>query len=238
MVNEKILIVEDTEDIRDILRLYLEPQGFQVMEAGSGGEGLERFERDSPDLVLLDIVLPDMDGYELCRRIRSVSKVPVVFISCNTSSSDIIRGLELGGDDYIEKPFDPAVVVARIHASLRRVPIARNRPEPKPSGSVQTPDIIVVGELEIEPALLRIRTGGKEAALTVKEMQLLVHLAAHPNRVFPPDQLYKEVWGSDSIGDTRTVFVHISSIRKKIEPDPANPNYVLNIRGAGYLFKG
>lgn len=237
MVNEKILIVEDTEDIRDLLRLYLEPQGFQVVEAGSGSDGLKRFEQDSPDLVLLDIVLPDMDGYELCRRIRSVSKVPIMFISCNTSSSDIIRGLELGGDDFIEKPFDLSVVVARIHANLRRVPIARNRPETKPSVSAQASEIITDNGLEIDPTLLRIKTGDREAALTVKEMQLLVHLAAHPNRVFPPEQLYKEVWGSDSVGDMRTVFVHISSIRKKIEPDPANPKYLLNIRGAGYLFK-
>lgn len=236
-MKEKILIVEDTEDIRELLKLYLEPQGFQVIEAGSGSEGLERFEQDPPDLALLDIVLPDMDGYELCRRIRSVSKVPIVFISCNTSSGDIVRGLELGGDDYIEKPFDPSVVVARIHANLRRAPIARNRPDFAPASSALAPELLTVGGLELDPAHLRIKSAGGESVLTVKEMQLLVHLAAHPNRVFPPDQLYKEVWGSDSMGDTRTIFVHIRSIRKKIEPDPANPVYLLNIRGAGYLFK-
>ncbi|SDD18789.1 DNA-binding response regulator, OmpR family, contains REC and winged-helix (wHTH) domain [Paenibacillus sp. UNCCL117] len=237
MAKEKILIVEDTEDIRDLLKLYLEPQGFTVIEAGSAEEGLERFERESPDLALLDIVLPDMDGYEVCRRIRSVSKVPIVFISCNTSSSDIVRGLELGGDDYIEKPFDPAVVVARVQANLRRVPLARGRGGSRPPTAAAS-EVIHIGGLEIDPPHLRVNTGSATCTLTVKEMQLLVYLAAHPNRVFAPDQLYKEVWGSDSVGDTRTIFVHISSIRKKIEPDPAHPMYLMNIRGSGYMFRG
>ncbi|MEK8130782.1 response regulator transcription factor [Paenibacillus filicis] len=236
MVKEKILIVEDTDDIRDLLKLYLEPQGFTVIEAGNATEGLERFEAESPDLALLDIVLPDMDGYELCRRIRSVSRVPIVFISCNTSSGDIVRGLEIGGDDYIEKPFDPAVVVARIQANLRRVPLSRPRPDTRVASPAS--EIIHISGLEIDPPHLRVKTGTETALLTVKEMQLLVYLAAHPNQVFAPEQLYKEVWGSDSAGDTRTIFVHISSIRKKIEPDPSHPAYLLNIRGSGYMFKG
>ncbi|WP_159881894.1 response regulator transcription factor [Paenibacillus puerhi] len=236
MAKEKILIVEDTEDIRDLLKLYLEPQGFTVIEAENGIDGLDRFERESPDLALLDIVLPDMDGYELCRRIRSVSKMPIVFISCNTSSEDIIRGLELGGDDYIEKPFDPAVVVARVQANLRRVPLAQSRTEARMK-TASPSEVIHIGGLEIDPPHLRVKTGSSESALTVKEMQLLVYLATHPNQVFAPEQLYKEVWGSDSGGDTRTIFVHISSIRKKIEPDPTHPVYLRNIRGSGYMFK-
>ncbi|WP_281883768.1 response regulator transcription factor [Paenibacillus sp. YYML68] len=237
MNHEKILIVEDTDDIRQLLKLYLEAQGFQVVEAGTGEEGLTHFRKEQPDLVLLDIVLPDMDGYTLCRHIRSDSKVPIVFISCNTASGDIVRGLELGGDDYIEKPFDPAVVVARVHANLRRAPLARVRPQDAPSGDAPAAETIHIAGFEIDPQQLRVRDEEREIWLTVKEMQLLVHLATHPNQVFPPDQLYKEVWGSDSAGDTRTIFVHISSLRKKIETNAANPQYLLNIRGAGYLFK-
>lgn len=235
-MSEKILIVEDMDDIRELLRLYLVAQGFEVISASTGQEGLRHFESEAPDLALLDIVLPDIDGYELCRKIRSVSKIPIVFISCNTSSADIIRGLELGGDDYIEKPFDPSVVVARIQANLRRAPIVRPRSEPR--SPMQEPELLNRNGLEIDVSHLRVRLEGKDSYLTVKEMQLLTYLARHPNRVFTPEQLYKEVWGSESAGDTRTIFVHISSIRKKIEPDPSRPVFLLNIRGAGYLFKG
>ncbi|WP_284638066.1 response regulator transcription factor [Paenibacillus silviterrae] len=225
-----VLIVEDGEEIRELLRLYLMPNGFHVTMAEDGRSGLEKFSQVQPSIVLLDINLPDINGYEVCRKIREQSNVPIVFISCNTSSEDIVRGLELGGDDYIEKPFDPAVVVARIIANLRRAPI----------GQVSNPvmvtedELVRIRDLVIDPKHLRVHIGGTSISLTAKEMQLLLYMVKHPNRTLTSDQLYYGVWGADSMGDTRTIQVHISSIRRKIEANPAVPEYILNIRGIGY----
>lgn len=230
MSNIPVLIVEDGEEIRELLRLYLMPNGFHVTMAEDGRSGLEKFRQVQPSIVLLDINLPDINGYEVCRKIREQSNVPIVFISCNTSSEDIVRGLELGGDDYIEKPFDPAVVVARIIANLRRAPI----------GQVSNPvlvtedELVRIRDLVIDPKHLRVHVGGTSISLTAKEMQLLLYMVKHPNRTLTSDQLYYGVWGADSMGDTRTIQVHISSIRRKIEANPAVPEYILNIRGIGY----
>jgi DNA-binding response OmpR family regulator len=230
MSNIPVLIVEDGEEIRELLRLYLMPNGFHVTMAEDGRSGLAKFREAQPSIVLLDINLPDMNGYEVCRKIREQSNVPIVFISCNTSSEDIVRGLELGGDDYIEKPFDPAVVVARIIANLRRAPIGNVTNPVK----VAEDELVRIRDLVIDPKHLRVHVGGTSVSLTAKEMQLLLYLVKHPNRTLTSDQLYYGVWGADSMGDTRTIQVHISSIRRKIEANPSVPEYILNIRGIGY----
>lgn len=233
--NESVLIIEDGEEIRELLRLYLLPNGFSVTMAENGITGLELCNQVQPSIVLLDINLPDVNGYEVCRRIREYSNVPIVFISCNTSPEDIVRGLELGGDDYIEKPFDPAVVVARIQANLRRAPLrhAAVRYGMPPEEA----SLLRLGELTIDPKHLRVTVKGHSLTLTSKEMKLLQYMAKHPNRTMTSEQLYHEVWGAESMGDTRTIQVHISSIRRKIEANPSIPSYIVNVRGIGYKFQ-
>jgi DNA-binding response OmpR family regulator len=233
--NDSVLIIEDGEEIRELLRLYLLPNGFSVTMAETGLEGLLAFEQASPSIVLLDINLPDINGYEVCRKIREQSNVPIVFISCNTSPEDIVRGLDLGGDDYIEKPFDPAVVVARIQANLRRAPLGRT--PAKTSTQLEESSLMRLGELVIDPKQLKVMLNSQTISLTSKEMQLLQYLAKHPNRTLTSEQLYHEVWGAESMGDTRTIQVHISSIRRKIEANPAVPSYIINVRGIGYKFQ-
>lgn len=234
MAPEKLLIVEDDQEIRDLIVLYLKKHGYQVIVAGDGLEALQLFERELPELVLLDINLPLIDGFGVCREIRRVSNVPVLFISCRNDSEDVVNGLELGGDDYIAKPFDPAVVLARVQANLRRAPIF-NRSLVHPARN-ESMDILSYGGLSIDIKKYDVHLDGVYVPLSAKEIQLLFFLAQHPNQVFTTDQLYHRVWGAESNSDTRTVLVHISSLRKKIEPSPVSPKFIHNIRGIGYKF--
>ncbi|MCD9025175.1 response regulator transcription factor [Cohnella silvisoli] len=217
----RILLVEDDEDIRELLTLYLSKQGFAVEAASSFRRASEALAERMPDLLLTDILLPDGFGTELARRIREQSNIPIVFISCKREAQDIIDGLELGADDYITKPFEPGVVVARVKAQLRR---ATTTPVWRDSW------------LNIDPVGCTVTAGGLPATLFAKEMQLLLWLASRENQVFGVEQLYEQVWGWEKDSNIRTVMVHISNLRKKIEPNPAFPRYIVTIRGFGYKF--
>lgn len=233
MKNEKILIVEDEEDIRALLKLYLVPGGYEVLEAGDAAAALDLFAAAEPDLILLDLGLPDMDGFAICSELRTYSNVPIVILSCRGDSDDVVQGLELGADDYIVKPFDPEVVLARIQANLRRSAIFR-RDRKWENGAKE--EMLQCDGLEIDLARFQVLLDGKPVPLVTKELQLLIHMAKHPGIVFTLEELYREVWGAEAHRDTRTVIVHLSNLRKKLEPHPLQPRYIHNIRGVGYKF--
>lgn len=234
MTAEKLLVAEDDQEIRELITLYLKKHGFQVIVAEDGLEALRLFERELPELVLLDINLPMIDGFGVCREIRKVSNVPVVFISCRNDSEDVVTGLEIGGDDYITKPFDPVVVLARVQANLRRAPIFNRSLVHQTKNEPM--DMLYYGGLTIDIKNYDVHLDGASVPLSAKEIQLLFFLAQNPNQVFTTEQLYHQVWGAESNSDTRTVLVHISSLRKKIEPSPVSPKFIHNIRGIGYKF--
>lgn len=222
--------MEDDEDIRHLLSIYLEKE-FQVVLVGNGDDAYSIFLDESPDLIILDIMLPGIDGLELCKMIRKENEdVPIIFLSSRSEYEDRILGLEIGADDYIIKPFDPGEVVARINALMRRMKLME-----KKKGKSRNREII--GGLEIDFDDYSIYLHGKPLKLFTKEKQLLFFLIEHPNQVFSHEQLYDRIWGEDKFGDYQTVKVHISNLRKKIEPDPANPVYIQTVRGFGYKFQ-
>ena len=215
-----ILVVEDDEQISELMRDFLEAEGFRVLQAGNGRETSEQLERSRPDLVLLDVMLPDESGFEICRRLRRDSTVPVLFLSARDGDADKIRGLGLGGDDYIVKSATPAEVVARVKAVLRRT---------SPVGGLQR---LQFGELDVDLAAHEVSCGGRRIDLTTREFELLRVLVEHPRQVFSREQLFELVWGS--YGDRSAVAVYIGRLRQKIEPDPAKPRYIVTVWGAGY----
>lgn len=219
----KILIVEDESIITDILRLYLEKEGFTVFSTGNGAEGFRLMEEAPPDIVLLDIHLPDQNGFELARRFRQHSNGILIFISGEKTKSTIIEGFELGCDDYITKPFDPPEVVARIKANLRR-------------SGLDAASMISLGDLTIHFSDKSVFKKGKQVDLFTKERMLLFHFIEHPNQVFSAEQLFDHIWGIDSDANLKTVHVHVSTLRKKIEEDPKKPQYIQTVRGFGYKF--
>jgi DNA-binding response OmpR family regulator len=228
MAGEIILLVEDEQEISELVSMYLEDERYQVLVAENGQEALKLARREKPDLIILDILLPDMDGVELCQEMRHFTNVPILFLSCKGDDIDKIVGLRVGGDDYITKPFSPSELVARIKAHLRR-----NRM----LGATQKHNqVLRFPGLEIDLANHEIRNNDATIAVSAKEFQLLSILARNPNRVFNSDHLFDLIWGMEDIGDTRTVAVHISNLRKKIEPDPAKPKYIQTVRGVGYKF--
>lgn len=224
----KILIVDDEEEIRGLIGLYLRNHGFQVVMAKDGSQTIAQLKQEKPDLIVLDIVLPDTDGVELCRRIREHSDIPIIFLSCKREADDIITGLDTGGDDYMTKPFDPMVLVSRVKANLRRVAAGQKR------GKEDM--LITCGELQANLQSLEVLVKGEFIDLFAKERQLLLFLLQNQNQVFSAEQLHKQVWGWDSFSDERTVMVHISNLRKKIESDSAAHKYIHTIRGFGYKF--
>jgi DNA-binding response OmpR family regulator len=230
--DQRILLVEDDKEISALIQLYLESHGYRVQTARDGDEGLKQFELGSPSLILLDIGLPGMSGMELCEKIRRVSNVPIIFISCNTENDDIIRGLDLGADDYMTKPFDPKVLIARVEANLRRAPVFHRSPAPASNNYRK----LTFGGLEIDISNYTVRLRGAMVNVSTKEMQILLFLAQHPDQIFTAEELYRQVWGAESYSDTRTVVVHISSLRKKIEIHPSEPVLIQNVRGYGYKF--
>jgi DNA-binding response OmpR family regulator len=215
-----ILVVEDDEQIAELMRDFLEAEGYRVSHAGSGRETNEQIERARPDLVLLDVMLPDESGFEICRRLRRDSNVPVLFLSARDSDADKIRGLGLGGDDYIVKSATPAEVVARVKAVLRRA---------SPSGGRS---LLRFGELEVDLAAHEVSCEGRQVELTAREFALLRVLVEHPRQVFSRDQLFELVWGS--FGDRSAVAVYVGRLRHKLEPDPVKPRYIVTVWGAGY----
>lgn len=229
MMQARILVVEDDVDIRDLIRLYLEREGFAVDAAASAEQGDSLLRQGEYQLLLTDIMLPQMSGMELARRVRSHSKLPIIFLTSKNEPQDIIAGLETGGDDYITKPFDPDVMAARVKAVLRRSDAERQRTETWPWDDGRLRANENTGEVSVE---------GTPAALSAKELQLLFYLIKHRNQVFSVQHLYERIWGFDRHSDERTVMVHIHHLRKKIEPDAANPSYIVTVRGFGYKFQG
>ncbi|GLI08440.1 DNA-binding response regulator [Paenibacillus tyrfis] len=225
----KILIVDDDEEIRGLIALYLQNHGFRVLMAEEGGQIVELLLREKPDLIILDIVLPDTDGVQLCRRIREHSDIPILFLSCKREADDIIAGLDTGGDDYMTKPFDPLVLVARVKANLRRRTASPQQTREKAA-------LLRFGEVEANLHNYEVRVGGEPVDLFAKERQLLFFLLKHPNQVFSAAQLHDQVWGWDSFSDERTVMVHISNLRRKLERDPSAPRHIRTVRGFGYQF--
>ena len=219
----RILTVEDDERIRTALRLALEDEGWEVDEAASGEEALVAFSRVPADVVLVDIMLPGMDGFDICRAIRKSSDVPIVMITARSDTHDVVAGLEAGADDYLTKPFAPKELSARIRALLRRA-----------RASDAGGDQLVFNDLEILPDEGIVRVSGTEAHLTKTEFRLLVELASNPGRIFSREVLLERVWGLGYFGDGRLVDVHVRRLRTKIEPDPANPRHVVTVRGLGY----
>ena len=219
----RILTVEDDERIRMAVKLALEDEGWDVEEADSGEDALNAFTRQPADVVLIDIMLPGIDGFDVCRAIRRVSDVPIVMVTARADTHDVVAGLEAGADDYLTKPFAPKELSARIRALLRR---ARTS-EP---GAAQ----MVFGDLEIIPDEGVVRVGGEEVHLTKTEFRLLVELGSNPGRVFSREVLLERVWGYGYFGDGRLVDVHIRRLRTKVESDAANPRHVVTVRGLGY----
>ena len=226
----RILIVEDEETIADLERDYLELSGFEVEVANDGETGLEKALTDQFDLVILDLMLPGVDGFEISREVRQKKNTPIIMVSAKKDDIDKIRGLGLGADDYMTKPFSPSELVARVKAHLARY-------ERLIGSNVQTNDIIEIRGLKIDTTARRVWVNGEEKAFTTKEFDLLTFLAGHPNHVYTKDELFSEIWDMESIGDIATVTVHIKKIREKIEYDTSKPQYIETIWGVGYRFK-
>jgi len=219
----RVLTVEDDERIRQSVKLALEEEGWEVEEASSGEDAIAAFLRKPADVVLIDIMLPGIDGFELCRALRKSSDVPVVMVTARSDTHDVVAGLEAGADDYLTKPFAPKELSARIRALLRRA---------KPSAHGHSR--LVFGDLEVIPDEGKVLIAGKEVILTKTEFRLLCELAADPGGVFSRELLLDKVWGYDYFGDGRLVDVHIRRLRKKVESDPTNPRHVVTVRGLGY----
>jgi DNA-binding response OmpR family regulator len=222
-VGTRILTVEDDERIRSAVKLALEDEGWSVDEAESGEEAIAMFQQSAPDVVLIDIMLPGIDGFELCRTLRRSSDVPVVMVTARNDTHDVVAGLEAGADDYLTKPFAPKELSARIRALLRRIrPSSHGHPRQ------------VFGDLELIPDEGMVLRDGEEVHLTKTEFRLLCELAESPGKVLSREALLDKVWGYDYFGDGRLVDVHIRRLRTKVEADPANPRHVVTVRGLGY----
>lgn len=226
---EKILIIEDQQSIAELIKDYLEINDFQVEIKNNGQEGLKDALGKDYDLILLDLMLPDIDGFEICKKIRKEKNIPILIISARGEDIDKIRGLGLGADDYISKPFSPNELVARVKAHLSRF----NRLTGK---SEKTKNEIHIKNLTINQTARRVYLDNKEIVLTTKEFEILNFLASHPNIVFSKEHLYERIWGNDSYGDMTTIAVHIKKIRDKIEKDPQKPRFIDTLWGSGYRF--
>lgn len=231
-MDTSILVIEDDTDIGELVSLYLRKEGFRVDQAVHAEQALDLFQRSAYDLLISDIMLPGMDGMELVQTIRSHSDIPIIFLTSKKGPQDIIAGLNVGGDDYVTKPFEPEVLVARVHAGLRRYRSASR----KTVG--ENPGLWTDGWLTIDTKRLEVTVDGRPITLPAKELQLLLQLQEHSKQVFSVSQLYEKVWSLDGTSDDRTVMVHIHHLRKKIEKDPANPQYIVTVRGFGYKFGG
>ncbi|WAA11032.1 response regulator transcription factor [Fervidibacillus albus] len=231
MANEKILLIEDDPDNREVIELYAEREGFYVTTVTNGEDAIKMIREYEPDLIILDVVLPGIDGYETCSMIRRVTDVPILFLSARVDDLDKILAHGIGGDDYITKPYNPAVLMAKVKAHLRRRRLNEEKRE-----TIEEKRTIEYSNLVIDRQSCTVKTERGEFGLPAKEFQLLTFLAMHPNRVFSTEQLFQQIWGEYGVNDFRTVMVHISNIRKKIEPDPNHPRYIQTVRGIGYKF--
>ncbi len=224
--SSKILIIDDERDLCDLLEVYLVKEGFHsVYKAYAGKDGIQCCRQENPDIIVLDIMLPDMDGFEVCRRLREFTYEPILFLSAREEEVDKILGLGIGGDDYITKPFSPKEVVFRIRAQLRRKQYMDNGTAGR---------VLKFGKIRVNVADKEVTKDGHPVVLTAKELQILTLLACHPNRIFSKKKLYENIWGEEYIGDDNTIMVHIRHLREKLENDPGNPKYILTVKGLGY----
>jgi two-component system response regulator MtrA len=223
-VDERLLLVEDDASIREVAKLGLTQAGFHVTTAPDGREGLLHFRQAPFDLVVLDVMLPVLDGYEVCRQIRAESRVPIIMLSAKSDTVDVVVGLELGADDYVTKPFEMAELVARARAAVRR------------ATTVEEESVIVRGDLEIDPGAFVARRRGEEVGLSATEFRLLLELARRPGQVFTRELLLQRVWNYDYLGDSRLVDVAVQRLRAKVEDDPKEPRTIKTVRGVGYRF--
>lgn len=228
---EKILIIEDDTAIADIERDYLTLSGYDVHLATDGEEGLRLGLSGDMDLILLDLMLPGMDGFAVCRKLREHTDIPILMVTARQEDIDKIRGLGLGADDYIEKPFSPSVLVARVKAHLARYQ-RLTQSDRRPTGDIE------IGGIRLNEQTHRVFVDGKEVALKNKEYELLLFFMLNVDTVFSRETLYERIWGLDAMGDNATVAVHINRLRAKIEHDPENPRYIQTVWGAGYRFRG
>lgn len=226
----KILIVEDEEAIADLEKDYLELSGFEVEVANDGETGLKKALENDYDLFILDLMLPGVDGFEICRQVRDEKNTPIIMVSAKKDDIDKIRGLGLGADDYITKPFSPSELVARVKAHMARY-------DRLIGSAAEENKVIGIRGLKIDTTARRVWVNGEEKPFTTKEFDLLTFLASHPNHVYTKDELFSEIWDMESIGDIATVTVHIKKIREKIEFDTSKPQYIETIWGVGYRFK-
>lgn len=220
-MNPKVLVVDDDQALAEMLGIVLRKEGLDVAHCADGGRAVAMFREFRPDLVLLDVMLPTLNGVEVCRHLRAESGVPIVMLTARTDTRDVVSGLEAGADDYVVKPFKPQELLARIRARLRRTDITE-------------PSQLRVGDLQIDVAGHSVNRGGEQLPLTPLEFDLLVALASRPTQVFDRESLLEKVWGYRHAGDTRLVNVHVQRLRSKIEKDPENPQIVLTVRGVGY----
>ena len=226
----KILMIEDETAIADLERDYLEINDYEVFIENDGTKGLEAALGDDYDLIILDLMLPGVDGYEICKRIREEKNIPILMVSAKKDDIDKVRGLGLGADDYMTKPFSPSELVARVKAHLSRY-------ERLIGSNQKSNDMVEIRGIRIDKTARRVYIDGEEKTFTTKEFDLLTFLAENPNHVFTKEELFREIWDMDSIGDIATVTVHIKKIREKIEFDTAKPQYIETIWGVGYRFK-
>lgn len=226
----RILIIEDETAIAELERDYLELSGYEVTIAEDGVKGKQAALEEDYNLVVLDLMLPGSDGFEICKAIREAKDIPILMVSAKKDEVDKIRGLGLGADDYMTKPFSPSELVARVKAHLQRY-------ERLVGSGIRENKVVATRGLRIDKTARRVFVNGEEKAFTTKEFDLLTYLAENPNRVFTKDELFREIWDMDSVGDIATVTVHIKKVREKIETDTANPQYIETIWGVGYRFK-
>lgn len=231
MPNETLLLIEDDPEMRLALRLALEDEDYRVVEAANGERGLATFNEEAPDLVLLDLRLPDRRGLDVCREIRAQSIVPIIIVTAQTDTHDLVAGLEAGADDYVTKPVVPKALAARIRAMLRRVALHQQTAD----SPAETPqESRFIEHIEIRESEALVLLDGKPIEVTKTELRLLCELADHPNQVLSRDQLLERVWGYDFLGDSRLVDAHMYRLRNKVERNPAEPTLIMTVRGLGY----
>jgi DNA-binding response OmpR family regulator len=225
---KRVLVVEDDPTVAEVVTRYLEREGYDVAAVSDGRAAVEACQHDAPDLLVLDVMLPGLDGLEVCRRVRSLAPVAVVMLTARGEEDDLVAGLEFGADDYITKPFSPRELMARVKAVLRR---AGTGDGPAPDGAA----VLVAADLEVDVAAHEVRVRGQAVSLTAREFDLLVFLAQRPRQVFDKQELFERVWGF-TFGDPATVTVHVRRLREKIEPDPSSPRHLVTVWGVGYRF--
>ncbi|MCZ7665355.1 MAG: response regulator transcription factor [Thermoleophilia bacterium] len=223
----RILVVDDDENVRRLVAAYLEREGYEVLVAADGHAAVREAEAGSPDLVVLDLMLPGMSGLQVAKRLTATREIPILMLTARGEEEDQLRGFQAGADDYLTKPFSPKILVARVSAILRRAGL----------GEEQGQKPIVAGDLTIDPLCREVKVSGQPAELTAIEFDLLRALAEHPGWVYSREQLLERVWGYDYLGDSRVVDVHIANLRKKIGDDPSEPSYIRTVRGVGYKFQ-